>query len=188
MNKTIVIVLFCSLLFLKEFVIAEDLIIPDNDFIFTFEISPANEYTGAVGLGFYHVKENDISFYVNFYGTLSGYEPDYDSLDISSFGDPVTKKYKSLTLINLGLTKKIFDGFSIYAGVGYAGVSGKAQKYDSLHILAEDGYYYVEDPENNESGVNLNTGVLYKIYGQFEITVGYQSFSNSINIGYGYCF
>jgi hypothetical protein len=155
-----------------------------SEIAFDVEYLPESDYESALGVGGYRIEDSGIGFYGNIQLTLTPREPHYDSLDTGSYGDPVTGRYQDIFLANIGLTKKFADGVSGYAGLGFVSVTGVAEKHDPLHILASDGTYYVDDPENDDSGMNLNTGVIFGL-GSFALNLGYHSFTNSLYFGAG---
>ncbi len=71
-----------------------------------------------------------------------------------------------------------------YAGIGYVSVTGVAEKNDPMKILSGDGRYYVDDPENDESGANLNAGIIFGIE-KIIFNLGYHSFTSSAYFGIG---
>ena len=148
------------------------------------EYLPESDYDNAFGLGYYQYKQEGVGFYGNFQITLTEREPSYDSLNPSSFGDPITGNYKEIMLFNLGITKKVTSYLSGYAGVGYASATAIVQKYDSTRILASDGQYYVNDPNNDESGGNLNAGIIISME-KIIFNLGYHSFTSSAYFGIG---
>ncbi len=148
------------------------------------EYLPSTEYERAFGAGAYRFRHNAVGFYGNFQITLADREPKYDSLNIASYGDPVTDRYKDIMLFNIGITGQINENIGGYAGVGYASVKGIAQKYDPMRILASDGIYYVDVPSDDESGVNLNAGVIFG-FEKVIFNIGYHSFSSSVYFGVG---
>lgn len=151
---------------------------------FDIEYLPESDYESAIGVGVYRFEDDGIGFYGNLQLTLAPREPHYDSSLTSGFGDPVTARYRDILLVNVGLTKKFTDGFGGYAGVGFASVTGVAERYDSWHILASDGVYYEDDPDNDESGLNLNAGLMFGL-GSVALNVGYHSFTSSLYFGAG---
>lgn len=148
------------------------------------EYLPAGDYESAIGVGFYRYEQEGFGFYGNFQMTLGDREPSYDSLNLSSFGDPVTNKYKDILLLNLGVTKKVNSYFSGYIGGGLASVTGVAQKYDSTRILSSNGSYYVNDSQNDETGLNINPGIIISLE-KIIFNLGYHSFTGSTYFGIG---
>ncbi len=148
------------------------------------EYLPDSDYESALGAGIYQSKNESIGFYVNMQLTLNVREPHYDSLNITSFGDPVTDRYRDIFLINAGITKQLAPFITGYAGAGLASVTGIAQKDDPSNILASDGKYYVDDPQNDETGGNINAGVIIKA-GSLAFNIGYHTFTNSAYFGIG---
>lgn len=149
-----------------------------------FEYLPSSIYSNVIGVGFYHSKNEDIGLFFNIQTSLAKREPQYDTLSVTSFGDPVTKRYTDLTLINIGGVKRFGDMFSGYIGAGYASVRGIAQKYDPSHILGTDGTYYVNDQDNDKTGANINTGILIG-FEKLVLNIGYHSYAQNINLGIG---
>jgi|AZIK01.1.fsa_nt_gi hypothetical protein len=148
------------------------------------EYLPSGDYESAFGAGVYQAKQEGVGFYGNLQITLTEREPEYDSLTISSFGDPVTNRYKDIMIFNFGITKQVASNVSGYAGIGYASATGIAQKDDPMNILASDGKYYVDDPANDESGGNLNAGILFGTE-KIVFNLGYHSFTSSAYFGIG---
>jgi len=142
------------------------------------------EYESAFGVGYYQINESSFGFYGNFQGTIKSNKPMYENLTISSFGDPVTQRTKDLLIGNIGVTRGFTPNIGIYAGIGYASATGIAQKFDPMLILAPDGIYYVNDPSNDKSGVNLNAGIILSIK-SIAFNAGYHSFTKSAYFGVG---
>lgn len=147
-------------------------------------IPSANGYSNAYGIGAYQLKEEGLGFYGNIATTLASRKPMYESLTVTSFGDPVTARYKDLTVFNLGLTRKFNSNFAGYVGGGYVSAKGVAQKYDPMRILDASGTYYVNDPVNDKSGGNVNAGLM-AIFGTIGFNVGYNSFLSAAYVGVG---
>jgi hypothetical protein len=152
--------------------------------VIDFEFSPKSKYENAWGIGYYQFKEEGIGFYGNLLVTLADRKPQYPSLNVASFGDPVTNRYGDLVLFNVGLTKTLAQSFAVYGGIGYGQVTGEAEKFDPLRILAPDGRYYVPDPANDKKGFNVNAGVLLAL-GKLAVNVGVNSFTGSVYFGVG---
>lgn len=134
-----------------------------NSLIVDVEYVPStNGVDSAWGFGAYSLQDQNmgISYYANLHISLTKREPHYNNLNINSFGDPVTGRYKELAIANIGVTKKLSENFGVYGGVGYGVITGIARKFDPTYILSNSGNYYVNDPANNKSGVNLNFGAL----------------------------
>jgi len=155
-----------------------------SESVWDIEYLPAGDYESAFGIGFYQAKNEGMGFYGNFQITLSIREPHYDSLNISSFGDPVTDRYKEIMLFNFGITKKVTSNIIGYAGVGFVSVTGIAQKDDRFNILASNGKYYVNDSSNDETSSNLNTGFVFGTE-NISFNIGYHSFTNTVYFGVG---
>ena len=155
-----------------------------SETVMDIEYLPSGDYESAFGAGAYQFKREGVGFYGNFQITLADREPEYSSLNISSFGDPVTDRYKEIMIFNLGVTKQVASNIGGYAGAGYASVTGVAQKNDPMNILAGDGKYYVDDPANNESGANFNAGIVFWME-KIAFNIGYHSFASSTYFGIG---
>lgn len=142
----------------------------------------------ALGFGFYALRDDPVGLYGNVATTTREREPHYESLNTGSFGDPITERFKELTVFAVGPTRKLTDSVSVFAGIGYGWGDAKAEKDDPTHILASDGKYYVDDPSNDESGVNANAGVLITPGDNFTVELGYHSFPGTGYIGLGWSF
>jgi len=151
--------------------------------MFDIEYLPkTGEYESAIGAGYYQLNESAFGFYGNFQVTIKNNEPMYENLTVSSFGDPVTQRTKELLIGNIGITRGFTPNIGMYAGIGYASATGIAQKHDPVFILAPDGLYYVKDPSNDKSGVNLNAGIILSIK-SVAFNAGYHSFTKSAYFG-----
>jgi hypothetical protein len=149
------------------------------------EYLPANNGVNAGwGGGIYALKDEGVGFYGNVLTSGGGRKPMYESLSVSSFGDPVTARYKDPFVLNVGVTKKFGTNVAGFVGVGYASVRGEAQKFDPMYILGSNGTYYVKDPAGDKSGMNANVGLLLTV-DKFAVTVGYNSFLNTTSLGIG---
>ena len=148
------------------------------------EYLPSGDYEEAFGIGLYQSKPEGFGLYGNLQVTLSDREPKYDNLNVSSFGDPVTERYQDIAIFNVGITKRLYKNLNTYAGIGYAVSRAVAQKNDPLNILANDGEYYVDDPANDESGGNVNAGIILGV-GKVVFNLGYHSFTSSPYFGIG---
>lgn len=159
-----------------------------DEMVIDFEsLSSSGDYEGAIGAGIYQLKNSGVGYYGNAQITASNREPLYEGLNTSSFGDPVTGRCKDLVIVDIGVVHDIMDYLYGYAGVGYVSVEAFARKYDPYHILANNGNYYVPDSANNESGINLNLGLILKIE-QLTLNAGYHSFTGSKYVGVGLAF
>lgn len=147
-------------------------------------VPKASGYESALGVGYYQIKDDGLGVYGNIQLTLMKREPMYENLSVSSFGDPVTERYKDLIMGNVGITKNVTPSFVVYAGVGYASAAGVARKYDPLGILGGGGTYYVNDPQNDKSGANLNAGIIF-VLDKLALNIGYNSFTSSAFFGIG---
>lgn len=155
--------------------------------VLDIEYMPTSDYGSVLGVGFYQSKPESFGLYGNFQRTIAFREPKYESLNISSFGDPVIGLYKDIMLLNIGVTRQIYASVIGYAGIGFASVKGIARKYDPLHILASDGEYYVDYPAYDESGGNLNVGIIFGIK-KVVFNLGYQSYTSNAYLGVGFRF
>lgn len=151
-------------------------------------IPSSGVYQDAFGFGLYSFQSDPVGLYVNFASTLRENEPHYDSLTVDSFGDPVTDRFKELTVFAVGPTRELTDSIAVYVGLGYGWGDAKAEKDDPTHILADDGRYYVDDPNNNESGININGGVALNVSARMSIDIGYHSFPGTGYLGIGWRF
>lgn len=149
------------------------------------EYLPAsNGVNAGLGGGIYALKDEGVGVYGNILTSGGGKKPMYESLNVSSFGDPVTARYKNPFVFNVGVTKKFGTNAAGFLGAGYASVRGEAQKFDPMYILASNGTYYVKDPAQDKSGVNVNVGLLLSI-NKLAVTVGYNSFLSTTSVGIG---
>lgn len=158
-----------------------------SEVLWDLEYLPKDLYESAIGTGIYQIKPSGVGFYGNFQMTLTQREPHYDTLNTSSFGDPVVETFKDLMILNIGITKQLGQYAAIYAGAGYASVTGVARKYDPMHILGENGDYYVDEPAYDDSGANINAGLIFK-YKKLGVNFGYQSFPKIPYAGIGMVF
>ncbi|MDX1610150.1 MAG: hypothetical protein R3225_08515 [Halofilum sp. (in: g-proteobacteria)] len=148
---------------------------------------PEGDYESAFGVGVYRFESEGFGFYGNVALTLADRAPYYESLTVDSFGDPVTKRYQDLALFSVGITRALTENIGGYVGAGYGWAIGVARKDDPTNILASDGEYYVDDPANDESGLNVNAGLIFFTSGPvFEI--GYHSFAERLYLGVGVLF
>ena len=154
---------------------------------FSIEYMSTKDYSTVLGANFYLVEANTIGGYTNILASMGKEYKKYDDLDEYSFGDPVTGEFKELLMANIGATRKIIKGIEIYFGLGYAMSSAYFIKYDSYHILSDNGEYAVPNHGKSKTGLNLNPGLLlyYKTIG---IEVSYHSFTKSPAIGLGFVF
>ena len=141
-------------------------------------------YERTLGAGYYQFNDNGFGFYGNAQTTLKKRQPMYQNLTVSSFGDPVTGRYKDLNVGDIGITRKISPGVGVYAGLGYATVTGEAQKRDPLQVFGTNGVYYVKDPQNDKSGANLNAGIIM-LSQHLSFNIGYHSITKSAYFGIG---
>ncbi len=176
--KKVATVLFLLMIILPSTVMAEGALMA--------QYAPGNsKYEDALGLGIYELKDERIGIYVNLQASgVYGREPYYESLTTTSFGDPITNTYNDIAVLNLGITKRAISQVYAYVGLGYAVLAGTVEKYDPYHILASDGYYYVGDPANTDSGINVNVGLLFNI-NRLTAELGYNSFFSNIYFGIG---
>lgn len=153
--------------------------------VIDLEYAPRSSvYENAFGVGYYQMEDEGIGLYGNVLATISKREPLYPSLNVTSFGDPVVATYKELSMINIGATKKLHENFGIYAGIGYASAKAVAQKQDPLGILGSNGTYYVNDPQQDNSGANLNAGIILML-DKFALNIGINSFTGTAYFGFG---
>ena len=131
----------------------------------------------------YNAKSIDLFASIQF-GFPKSKEDYYESLNEESFGDEVTDRFQDLLMYNIGIKKNVFGGLAPYIGIGYASLTGYAEKYDPEHILASDGYYVVRDEDADESGVNVNPGLMWH-YKSLAVELGYHSFVNGVAFGLG---
>lgn len=159
--------------------------IANAEMVITGQYLSSSECEDALGLGIYKLNNYAVGGYGNLQASLfRRSEPHYKSLNLNSFGDPVTSWFKDIFTINGGLTKKITKYIAVYAGIGYAYIDGIAEKYDPYHILSPDGYYYVYDPSNSSDGLNMNAGLLISVE-KLAIEIGYNTFVENIYFGVG---
>lgn len=150
--------------------------------VLNLEYVPGHEKT--LGAGYYQFNDDGFGFYGNAQTTLKKRQPMYQNLTVSSFGDPVTERYKDLNVGDIGITKKINSSVGVYAGLGYATVAGEAQKRDPLQVFGANGVYYVKYPQYDKSGANFNAGIIV-LSQHLAFNIGYHSITKSAYFGFG---
>ena len=160
-----------------------------TDLAVTANFLRSNEYSGdfAFGIGAYGTSKYDFSFYMNTMFSFHSESDHYDSLTIESFGDPVRDRKKDLFMLSAGPTYGISEYCAIYSGLGFGVEWGYVKKYDPMHILSDDGIYYVDDPSRDNTGVNLNVGLLLFLK-DFTLEFGYHTFPQKTYLGAGWRF
>lgn len=151
--------------------------------IFTIQYLAGGDYEPGLGLAFYYYPPTGIGYFAGFQIGVKEQEPFYDDLSLGSFGDPIQERFQTPLVVNVGITKSL-GRLGIFGGVGYGSAEGIARKYDPLHILGDDGTYYVGDPQNDESGFNLTGGSTIS-FDKISMDIGYNSFTSSIYVGMG---
>ena len=156
----------------------------------TLSFTPSSgDYESAFGLSLFNIRDDPVGGYLNFAVTLREREPHYDNLNVDSFGDPVTDRFRERMVFAIGVTRRITHAFAVYGGIGYGWGEGKARKQDPTGILGDNGRsYYVDDPANDEDGVNLNFGLLAMTPIGVTLEAGYHSFSSAPYVGAGWSF
>lgn len=162
-----------------------------NHHSLTFQYMPNDLYDNPIGLGWYMGKERRFGFYLNGQFTALSSPSDrddyYESLNVDSFGDPVVGSISDLLIFNLGTTFLLTKYLGVYAGVGYADVTGYAEKFDPMYILDSDGGYLVRDKSIDDSGVNGNLGLILRLK-WLALEAGYNSFVEDAYFGIGFAF
>jgi hypothetical protein len=151
---------------------------------------PNDDYESVWGAGWYSFKDRGFGFYINGQVTIeptSERDDFYESLSVGAFGDPVTGSISDFAVLNIGATFAFGENFGIFAGVGYADVTGYAEQFDPLYILDSDGEYLVRDRSLDDSGGNANAGLMLRLQ-RISFELGYQSFSEEVYLGVGLAF
>jgi len=150
-----------------------------NKHIFSIHYLPPPEEDPEPLLGFayYQLLAHSIGGYSDFQMTI----PEESTFgDLSSYNaNTVRDRFHRTYIFDIGITNQFSDSFSGYLGVGYAKSEGIA-KTESFGFSD-----YYEDPENDESGLNLNAGILLTA-GSIAINFGYNSFISSAYLGIGF--
>ena len=155
---------------------------------FDIEYLPTNgDLTDAIGFGIYGRNEEGVHMYTNMLMTIVTRPHTYENLNVNSFGDPVTGYYKEPFVFNVGITRAIGPVLLGYVGVGYASIKTTARKFDPMYILSPNGVYFVPDPSQNSSGINLNVGAVLSL-GKLALNIGHNSFIKSTYFGIGASF
>ena len=154
------------------------------------QFMPNDDYESVWGAGWYSFKDKRFGFYINGQLTMqatSDRDDFYESLNVGSFGDPVTGSISDFGVLNIGATFALGNNFGLFAGIGYADVTGYAEKFDPLFILDSDGEYLVRDPSLDESGENINAGLMFRLQ-KVSFELGHQSFAKETYLGIGIAF
>ena len=114
----------------------------------------------GIGLGFYIIELHSFGFYGNFQITNNEDQDHFDSLTINTFGDPLIDRRQEVFILNLGTTFQATEEVAFYGGIGHSSFTGVAVLNDPTRILASDGSYSVPDPENDDTAINFNVGIL----------------------------
>ena len=156
----------------------------------TFQYLPNSDYETVIGVGLYSFKYRATGFYINGQVTVqSTSERDdfYESLNVNTFGDPITGYISDFATLNIGVTHSFGENLGLFLGVGYASIEGYAEMFDPLYILDSDGTYLVRESSPDDSGVNGNGGLILQL-GKLSVELGYQSFIKEGYVGLGFSF
>jgi len=181
MLKKINLIVILCLFTLVGFSYAND----GKDIVVTGQYLMMDEGENGWGLGVYSFKDKKFSWYANFQISLDRVNNNtyyYDFISQSTFNDPVSDEITSGCVFNVGITRNLYKFIGVYAGLGYATVVDYLELYDSYHILAPDGHYYVDDGDS--SGLNCNAGVMLFIK-RVTVELGYNTFISSPYLGFG---
>ena len=147
--------------------------------VFTVQyFQPEEQPESVLGFGFYSLPARSHGWYVNLQLTMGksteGDLPSYEE-------DQVTNRFNQLNILNAGITYQFVNSFGWYIGIGYAESSGVAE------VKKYYGSVYYDDGDNDESGMNLDAGILINIK-HFTMNIGYGSFAPSVYLGIGFNF
>lgn len=155
---------------------------------FTIDVAQSNsDYGTSIGMGIYDLNPEHYSFYINMMGleSLGDLPNHYTTIGVNAFGDPVVSRKKLPFTFNVGYTIPVTEQLHGYLGIGLTSVSAHAQKYDSHTILSSSGYYWVDEPSKDSTGLNGNIGFIFNT-NNISLNAGYNSFEKRSYIGLGW--
>lgn len=140
-----------------------------------------------IGAGLYQKRSKEFGYYLNGGVSVADTAPYYDSLYPGAFGDQITDRFGLGYFVNVGASLPVGSLFTVYGGVGLAGVAGIAQQHETTPTLSSDGTYYVPDPSGDSVGANYNAGVLVSA-GKVVFEAGYNTYFETGYVGIGFGF
>jgi hypothetical protein len=101
-------------------------------------------------------------------------------------GDRLLSTDDSFTSINVGLMRPITAGLVAYLGAGYANGTRYKEYIDPDNELGRGGIYWVEDPDNKPSNLNVTGGLFFQMGGSFAFQMGADSNPGGFSLGISY--
>jgi len=148
----------------------------------------------STGIGYYHLASR-----IGFYATLSAtiFKPPntdadnfYDNISENTarnfYQDDFKRQATNTAIVNAGPVIKITDGLSAYLGVGYVELTEYKKFYDRMHILSDDGDYWIKTGQG--SSFNVNGGLILMLSDRVVGQAGYLSKPIGLSIGVAYNF
>jgi hypothetical protein len=145
--------------------------------IYVLTINPKN-------IGFYF----DMKFDLKLKNSHSDY---YENISINKaeniFHDQLLGHDRSYTTFDLGMTKRISKGFSLYSALGITAIYYYRQYHDIYEILGNHGNYWIDDSPKSATQINFMGGFAFLISPKviFHSSINVQPFG--LNVGLGIC-
>lgn len=148
--------------------------------VVSLQYSPSSDYKTVVGLGLYNLKDKGISFYGNIQGSV--HSDDSFFYTYHDPRDPVVDRFKTMFLVNVGITKELSQYLGAYVGLGYGETEEKVEKKSDHALLSVS--YYEDDPGGDSKGINVNGGLLISIK-RLTLEIGGNTFTKNVYLGLG---
>jgi hypothetical protein len=102
------------------------------------------------------------------------------------FGDDLLLEEFEWTSFNAAVMRPISDQVIIYAGAGQSRRRAFGEFFDEEEERGAGGFYWVEDPERNDSRLNLLGGMFFQIMPRLSIHFGAESAPTGLTVGASY--
>jgi hypothetical protein len=150
----------------------------------------APEQLAGVGLVVTHPALRRWGVYVNYQWSPESpknkpnYDPTITSVDVDNeIGDQFVSFDIVWKSINVAVARSIMPQLTVYAGAGYARSEGFDQFFDEEQERGDQGYYWVTNPDDEGTEVNLLLGAFLRAGRYFAFQIGLESAPKGFTVG-----
>lgn len=157
-----------------------------------FVVNAPNQYLGlsghvltgvAGGLGLYvdgKIVRPSVADEENFDGGITAQFVD------DNYGDVPLGEEEEYRTVNVALMRPLTPELLLYAGAGHTSRTVYVEYQDLSEERGRSGFYWVEDPDNAATGVNVLLGAFFRISRNVSLQFGVESQPRGATVGASY--
>lgn len=101
-----------------------------------------------------------------------------------TYGDLLFEQKSDWVTIDLGLVYAITGEFAVYGGAGYSKEKHFRQYFDDTQTRGDLGFYWIADPAESGTRVNILGGALIRLRRFLYFQLGVESAPRAVNLGF----